>query len=158
MESYTRYTTEWTLEQVVPYLLWFYFNNRPTTNAELCRAFRALMGNDVRIGERLLWHDVPYRIDRLKQAAILKEVRVEKEPLVSVYAFVIGRNGQKQLRNVLTGNTLSARQIKDMLRLDMDARQLSRILSNKPFLVTHTVKRTRCFALKDEEPHQGTLL
>ncbi len=98
MSAYTAYTTEWKLEQVVPYLLKYYFGNHPTTNTELSQAFWTLMGKDLRIGERTLWNQVPYQIHLLKESRIVEEVLVKKEPIVSVYACILSPKGEEQIQ------------------------------------------------------------
>lgn len=63
----------------------------------------------------------------------------------------------EQLKALLTGKSLTAQQIKDQLALELDVRQLARLLSQKGFLVAKTVKKTKQFSVISDQPQQGQL-
>ena len=57
----SEYSKDWQLSEVTPYLLKYYFKNKPTTNRELREAFWRLMGKNIRFYEKgpLRWTDKP---------------------------------------------------------------------------------------------------
>ncbi len=63
-----------------------------------------------------------------------------------------------RVKKILHGKKLSAVRIKELLSLDMDARHLSRVLSQKDFLTIQKIKGRNHFSLKDGEQRQETLL
>ncbi|GBE17885.1 hypothetical protein BMS3Abin16_00473 [archaeon BMS3Abin16] len=71
--AFTKYTDKWNLSEVIPYLLKYYFNNKPTSNNDLRQAFWRLMGKNIRFyeGGLLRWTDgkrgVPMQIHALSK-------------------------------------------------------------------------------------------
>lgn len=64
---------------------------------------------------------------------------------------------KQQLKIILASKPLTARQIKKSLRLDIDTRQLSQLLSDMDFIVSERNKNKISFRLKNEEQSQGSL-
>jgi len=64
---------------------------------------------------------------------------------------------EQQLKIILATKPLTAIQIKKRLHLDIDAGQLSQLISEMDFIVSDKVKNKISFRLKNEEQSQGSL-
>ena len=70
MEKHTEYSLDkdWSMQRVVPYLLKYYFKEKPTSKKDLVEAFHKLMGKNVKDKQgRLRWTEegVPKNIHQL---------------------------------------------------------------------------------------------
>lgn len=109
MGKHTLYNQKWRMQEVVPYLLKHYFQDRPTSNKELSEAFWKLMGKDVEIYGRLRWTTgktgVPYQIHRLTKRQILAEASSRELPFRDLtypeYAqfYLLGRKGEEMIQS-----------------------------------------------------------
>lgn len=111
--KYTEYTSEWSLDMVISYLLKYYFKNQPTSNKQLSETFWKLMGKDISFDNQIRWssgkHGVPFRIHRrstilgiLKQVPPPLEQRVnQNENSEYPFFYILGENGESAIRKFL---------------------------------------------------------
>lgn len=106
MNEYSRYFDKWKMSWVVAYLMEFYFENRPTSNKKLSRAFWTLMGKNVEIRGKKGWTDgkqgVPNHIHGLTKQHILAEAPSEDSDAGTefpehIYTYVLGDRGQGEI-------------------------------------------------------------
>ena len=64
---------------------------------------------------------------------------------------------KQQLKIILASKPLTERQIKNRLHLDIDTKQLSRLLSDMDFIISEKSKNRISFRLKNKEKPQGSL-
>ena len=109
MGNYTSYskTQKWRMKWVVPYLLKYYFENKPTSNKDLRETFYKLMSKDIPGPKgKILWSskptDVPSRIHRLVKMGIIiaidesmsnREIEFEKD----IYNYVLGPKAENYI-------------------------------------------------------------
>lgn len=95
------------MREIIPYLLKYYFDQKPTSNKELSQAFWKLMGKNVEISGKRRWtttkYGVPCRIHRLTNEYILAEISTDNNPIGKtdypeyMYSYVLGSEGEKQI-------------------------------------------------------------
>lgn len=110
MSNYTRYSPHsWKMKWVIPYLLKYYFENKPTSNKDLREAFYKLMSKDIPGPKgKILWSSkptgVPSRIHRLVKMGIIiaidesmsnREIEFEKD----IYNYVLGPEAEKSIKD-----------------------------------------------------------
>ncbi len=110
MYEYSGYLYTKNMKWVVPYLLKYYFENKPTTNKKLSEAFWKLMGKNIEVSGKQRWTTgktgVPNQIHRLVSAYILAVVPSEnqfadREYPENVHSYVLGMKGQDLIDDFL---------------------------------------------------------
>jgi hypothetical protein len=106
MIEYSSYSSKWKMHRVVPYLMKFYFGNRPTSNKDLSEAFWKLMGKNVEKAGKKRWttgkRGVPHQIHLLTPKFILTEVPSKAQNSAMefpecIYSYVLGDHGQVEI-------------------------------------------------------------